>query len=278
MIRKFVLTASAVALAAGALGFATAGAASAKPNAAPITAGAGSSLSCSNLTAAVKVSPSLEDDWVKADHSSDPDPKVVAIPNTSYAPPPPEKISGKAASASCSGSTAKQGALTSNISKIAVTLASEAAHPTTTDGSCIGLADSALGIGAPSTAEYLVTIKYTAAAGQLKVNPTTITDATIPSGTGNFTISGGTVTGSFAGSTNLQIAAGANSATIGLFSQELAGTTATSTSPAAPNVCQAGLKIKGPGTGPKDSATLVKPKGLKAIGLDPASSTVTGTR
>jgi len=276
MIRKFVLTASAVALAAGSIGLATAGTASARPNAAPITAGAGSSLSCDTLVSKVGVKPSLEDDWVKADHSSDPDPKVVALPNTSYAPSPPEHISGKASSASCSGSTAKAGALTTTITKIAVTLADEAAHPTTTDGSCIGLADSALGIGSPSTAEYKVTIKYTAS--PLKVNPTTITDAVIPSGTGNFTISGGTVTGSFAGSTNLQISAGAAASTINLFSQELAGTTATSTSPAAPNVCQAGLKIKGPGTGPKDSAALVKPKGLKAIALDPSSSTVTGTR
>jgi len=276
MIRKLVMAASAAALVGGSV-FAAVG--SSAGAATTITAGAGSSLNCINLSASVKLSPPLKDDWVKSEHSTDPNADVKALPNTPFAPPAPEGISGKGSSSSCGSSVAKQNAATATITKVALTIASDPNHGTQDPGSCIGLASSAVGTGDPSPAQYTVTIKYTATGA--KVTPTTITHATIPAGTGDFTVSGGTVSGSFAGSTNMAIHATADDATTAIFIDELTGPnghpkTATSASPAAPNVCQAALKIK---TGDKHSAQLKKPKGLKAIGVKAvAASKIVGSR
>jgi hypothetical protein len=290
MIRKYFMAASAVALAAGSFGLATAGTASASTP--TITAGAGSSLNCSNVKATVKVSPALKDNWVHADHqattgaNAEPNSDVRAIPDTTYAPPAPTHVTGKATSSTCHSSSATDGTNTAAITGITVTLADEPAHPTTSPGSCIGLVDGAIGTGPPSTAEYKVTITYKATGA--KVTPTTMTDAVIPEGTGNFTVDGGTVTGSFGGSTNLQVSAGVNAATAGIFGQEITGPAPDGTTVAnstvnkgkAPNACQPGVKIKGSPSVPSKphSATPVAPKGLTEIGIDPSSTTVSGTR
>jgi len=268
MLRKFALAASAVALAGGSLALSAGPATAGAP---PINAGAGSSLSCDNIKASVKLNPKLKDDWVKSEHSGDSNAAVRAIPNTQFAPTAAENVIGKASSASCSGSIAKSGPTTSHIVKIKATMVSDPAHPTTDPDSCTGLVNST--VGGTSTARYNVTIKYTVAAGNAKVNPTTISHAEISSQPGYlFTVSNGTVTGSFAGSSDFAINANVDTATTQLFASVAARQVATSSHPKAYNACEPGLKIKG------STATLVPPKGVSKIGIDPANTTVTGTR
>jgi hypothetical protein len=276
MIRKLVLAASTVALIGGSM-FAAVGQSGA---AVTITAGPGSSLGCNNVASSVKVSPPLKDDWVKSEHSGDSNADVKGLPNTPFAPAAPEHVKAKGTGTGCSGSVAKQGATTLNITKVSLTMLDEAAHPTTDPGSCLGLADQATGTGDPSPARYTVTLKYTATGG--KVLPTTISHAQIASGTGDFTVENGTVSGSFAGSTDMAIHAKPTTGTILLFASVLnrsdsatTGGVASSGHPGAWNVCEPSLKIK---TGTKHSAKLVKPKGLKTIGIDAATSSIEGSR
>lgn len=263
MIRKIVLGASALALSAAGLGLSGSGSAFAgKPT---IIAGTGSDIHC-EITGSAKLSPALKDDWIKADHSSDPNVNVKNIPNTPYAPSAPGHVSVKAGGP-CTG-TVTDGTHTASVTKVKVTLVDEAAHPTVEDGSCYNLLFQEDPPPPPSTARYKSTLTYTSPTA--KVVSTTVTDAQLDS---TFGVSGGTITGSFAGGTSA--AQGfPDGTTLGLLADENADgpgsgpKAATSSSPNAPNICQAGLKIK------PTSATLKAPKGFKKIGLVNPGSTV----
>src|SRR5271167_3409975 len=99
MFKKLLVGTAALAVAVSGLVAATAGLSGAgKPT---ITAGPGSSLSC-NITAKGKLSPSLKNDWMQAAHSTDPDPAVVAIPNTTFGADGPVIVSIKG-SGTCTG-------------------------------------------------------------------------------------------------------------------------------------------------------------------------------
>src|SRR6478736_6461422 len=80
MIRKIAMAGAAGAVALSGLAVLGGGTAGAGPIV--ITAGPGSSLDCNLAAATAKVKPALKDDWIKADHQSDPNAQVRALPNT----------------------------------------------------------------------------------------------------------------------------------------------------------------------------------------------------
>src|SRR5664279_3002150 len=92
MFRKIAVVVAGLAVATGGLVVATAGVSgAAKPT---VTAGPGSSISCS-ITAKIKVTPSLKNNWIQSQHASDPDAAVRAIVDTTFATNGPALISGK---------------------------------------------------------------------------------------------------------------------------------------------------------------------------------------
>jgi len=249
MFKKVLVGTAALAVAASGLVAITAGVSGAsKPT---ITAGPGSSLSC-NITAKGKLSPGLKNDWVQADHSTDPDPAVVAIPNTTFGSNGPVIVSIKG-SGTCTG-TVTDGVNTASVTAIKFSLTNDPAHlGNNSEATCSSLVTGM----PPSTAEYDTNITYTAIGA--KVTPTTVTDQTIPPA--SFDTSGGTITGSFAGGTSS--ASGVpDSTTISAVLQ--AAPTSTDPVPAYPQ-CQPSLKLKTGKNGPE--ASLKAPKGLKKLSL-----------
>ena len=216
-----------------------------------ITAGPGSSLSC-NITASAKLSPGLKNDWVQADHSTDPDPAVVALPNTTFGAAGPVIVSVKG-SGTCTG-TVTDGVNTASVTAVKFSLTNDPAH---LGNNSRGICSSLVTGMPPSTAEYDTTIDYTAIGA--KVTPTTVTDQTTPPA--SFNIQGGVVTGSFAGGT--ASASGVpDSTTINAVLQ--GAPTSTDPVPAYPQ-CQPSLKLKTGKHGPE--ASLKAPKGLKKLSL-----------
>ena len=221
-----------------------------------ITAGAGSSVSC-QITGSAKLVPPIKNDWTQSQHSSDPDPAVVAIPDTVFAANGPVTTTAKGAG-TCSGNVT-DGVNTASVTTVKFTLATDPAHPGSGgEATCAGL------LGTAGTAEYNITIKWTATGA--KVTPTTITDATLAVSGLGFALSGGTVAGSFAGgSVNSQ--ANVDSTTIGAILQ--APATSSNPDPAFPQ-CQPALDLK-TSKGVQE-ASLDAPKGLKKIGITTNSS------
>ncbi len=249
------MASAAMALAVGGLALG-AGPALAAPKP-PITAGPGSSLSCS-VTAKVKLSPGLKDNWVKADHQTDPNSAVRALPDTTFASngPVSTTVKGKG---TCSG-TVTGGGQTASVTGIKFTLGPDPAAPGSSDpATCTSLLTTT-----DSTARYDVTISWKASGA--KVNPTSITGASItPMGLG-FQTSGGTITGSFAGGTSTS-QGNVDGTTISAFVQP--APTSSSPTPAFPQ-CQPTLKLKSKKG--VNSASLKAPKGLKKITIVPGST------
>jgi hypothetical protein len=251
MLRKTLITASALAVAVGGLVGGTALSASAKT--ATITATSGN-VNC-NITAKAKLAPSLKNNWVQSDHSSDPNAAVRAIPNTTFASNGPVQTNAKAKSTSCSG-TASQGSVHATVTGAKISLTNDPAHPGSSNpATCTAF----LSNDPPSTAQYIVTVRWKASGA--KLIDTTIKGAGIaPAGLG-FAITGGTVSGSFAGgSSNAQ--ANVDGATI---------TTVTAGPPSSAHpdtgACQPRLKLKAATAKKPASASLKSPKGFKKIGV-----------
>ncbi len=249
MFRRLLIGASALTVALAGLAVVSATTAGAKTP--TITAGPGSSISC-NITASVKASPSLKDDWVQSQHTSDPVAAVAAIPDTTFASNGPVIITVKG-TGTCTGSVT-DGVNTAPVTAVKFSLTNDPAHlGNTTEASCSSLVTGV----PPSTAEYDTSISYTATGA--KVTPTTVTDQVIPPAT--FNISGGTVSGSFAGGTSS--ASGVpDSTTVGAVLQ--APPTSSSPVPVYPQ-CQPTLSVKTKKG--VTTATLKAPKGLKKIGI-----------
>jgi hypothetical protein len=227
-----------------------------------ITAGTGSSISC-DITASIKLSVPLKNDWVQAAHSSDPVAAVAAIADTQFAADGPEIITIKG-SGTCTGSVT-DGTNTASVTAIKFSVTNDPAHlGNTTEATCAGLLNNT----PPSTSEYDSTISYTSASA--KITPTTVTDQVIPAGT--FNLAGGSITGSFAGSSGSIAADGVPDATtVGAILQ--AAPTSSAPTPTYPQ-CQPTLSIKvKKGV---TSATLKAPKGLKKISMV-AGSTLTAS-
>lgn len=257
MIRRIALAGVAGAVALGGLAAMGGSAYAAKPI---ITAGAGSSVSCS-LTSSAKVSPALKDNWVHADHQSDPNLAVRAIPDTVLATAGPVTVTAKSKSVSCTG-TVTNGTDTATVTGVKILLTSDPAHPGSTDpATCAGLvAPDPMN---PSTARYNATLSWKASGA--KVNPTTITGSSISSAGGNFGVSGGVITGSFAGGSSSTVSA-PDGATLNAFLSSTAiqpGLVSSTHTDGGP--CQGSLKLKNKKG--VDTATLKAGKGIKKIGL-----------
>ncbi len=209
MFKRLLVGTAAVIIGTTGLVAVTAGVSGAsKPT---ITAGPGSSVSC-NITASVKLSPSLKNDWVAADHSTDPDPAVVALPNTTFGTDGPVIVSLKG-SGTCTG-TVTDGVNTASVTAVKFTLTNDPAHlGNSSEATCSSLVTGM----PPSTAEYDTTISYSSSSA--KITPTTITDETIPPA--SFSTEGGTISGSFAGGT-ASSAGTPDSTTIGAVTQSAA--------------------------------------------------------
>ena len=206
----------------------------------------------------------LKNDWVQSAHATDPEAAVVAIANTQFAGNGPEGITIKG-SGTCTG-TVTDGTNTASVTAIKFTVGVDPAHTgNTTEQTCAGL----LSATPPSTTQFDSTISYTSPTA--KIAPTSVVGQVIPPV--SFNLTGGTISGSFAGPGGSVAAAGVpDSTTISAITQ--AAPTSTSPSPAFPQ-CQPTLSIKvkkGVTT-----ATLKAPKGLKKIGLV-AGSTLTESR
>ncbi len=260
MIRKIAVVVAGLAVATGGLVAATAGVSGA--HTVTITAGAGSSISC-NITASVKLAPSLKDDWVQSQHTTDPDAAVRAIVNTTFAANGPVIIKVKG-TGTCTGNVT-DGVNTAPVTAIKFSVTNDPAHlGNTSEATCSSLVTGM----PPSTAEYDSTIDYTATGA--KVTPTTVTDQVIPPAT--FNITGGTVSGSFAGGTSS--ATGVPDTTTVLAVTQ-APATSTNPVPAYPQ-CQPSIKIKPASAKKPETATPKAPKGLKKVGIV-AGSTLTLT-
>jgi hypothetical protein len=251
MLRKTLIGASALAVAVGGLVGGTALSASAKTQTITATSG---NVNCS-ITAKAKLSPSLKNNWVQSEHSSDPNAAVRAIPNTTFAQNGPVQTTAKAKSISCTG-TASQGSVHATVTGAKITLANDPAHP---GGSSPATCTALLTNNPPSTAQYISTVKWKATGAKLV--DTTIRGSTIaPSGAG-FAITGGTVSGSFAGgSSNSQ--ANVDSATISALLNPPPSSAHPDEGP-----CHARLKLKAATSKKPASASLKNPKGLKKIGI-----------
>lgn len=253
-----IVGAAAVAVATGGLVVFTAGASGA--GAPTITAGSGSSLSC-NVTGSGKLNPGLKNDWVQADHSSDPVAAVAAIPNTTFGSPGPVEVTVKG-TGTCTGTVvdATNPSLTatgtdSNPIALKFSLANDPSNPgNNNEATCQALVTG----NPPSTAEYNITISYKFPTA--KITPTTVTDAVIPPS--SFNVQGGTVSGSFAGG-SASASGVPDNTTVNAVLQS--APTSSNPTPAYPQ-CQPTLKIKTSGKG-VTTASLKPPKGLKALQL-----------
>ncbi len=263
MIRKFATAAAAGALALGTLAAFGVGSASA---AAPPVLGAvtHSSISC-NITAKATLSPSLKNNWVQSQHSSDTDAAVRAVPNIQFASTGPVGVSSKA-KGTCSG-TATDGTHTFTATSIKEGLAVHTPAvdnpPLNNNGgdTCTGLLAGTASEDVAATYTASITLKGSGA----KVAPFTITGATVtPHGLG-FEIAGGTTSAPFAG------AAGSAQANVdGATIVAVTAAPPTSTSPKAASKCQPSFKEKA------GVVTVKAPKGFSKIVV--ASGTLTLTK
>jgi len=259
MFKTVMKSALAVSLVAGgAIALSSTPAFAGKPT---ITAGTGSSLHC-DITASIKLSVPLKNDWVKSAHASDPNAAVAAIADTTFAGNGPEGTSIKG-SGTCTG-TVTDGTNTASVTAIKFSVTNDPAHlGNTGEETCSGLLTNS----PPSTSTYDSTISYTSSSA--KITPTTATNQTIPGG--SFNLVGGVITGSFAGG-SLSAAGVPDSTTISALTQS--APTSTSPTPAFPQ-CQPSLSLKTKKG--VDTATLKAPKGLKKISMV-AGSTLTASK
>jgi len=255
MIRRIALAGVAGALALGGLAVGGAGTAGAAKH--TITAATSANISCT-ITAVAKLKPGLANNWHQSAHSSDPNPDVVAIPNTTFGSPV-TATSAKAKSVSCTGS-ASDALGTAAITGLKITLGqgTQAVDnpPLGEPGTCSGLLAGTQPGDVAAT--YTSFIKFKTAGA--KLDPVTVSGQGIaPSGAG-FAITGGTLSGSISGGgANSKSQAYVDGETVNAVGQ--APATSTSPTPAHPQ-CEASIKIK---TGTHHSAKLKKPKGLKKI-------------
>ena len=155
-------------------------------------------------------------------------------------------------SGTCTG-TVTDGTNTASVTAVKFSLTKDPAHlGNTSEATCTALETGM----PPSTAKYNVTISYKS--DTAKIADTTITDAVIPPV--SFTISGGTISGSFAGGSSTANGI-PDATTVGAVTQS--APTSTTPTPAFPQ-CQPTLTVKTSGKG-VTTATLKPPKGLKKV-------------
>jgi hypothetical protein len=254
---KLVGTASAVLVATSVLAIGATAAYAGKPTVVP---GPGDTVSC-HLTAKAKLSPPLKNDWDPADHSSDPDAVVAALPYTTEAAASAVTTSAKGKGDTCTGTVAGF-AMTSLKLVSSSTSGTPPLHAT-----CAGLASP----GAGTTFQTILSYKLS---GAVMADSTVTSDlASLIDGHGvGFALAAGpghpgtVINGSFAGGSS-NVHAYVDGTTFGILANS---TKASSTAPTAPDVCEPGLKIKKAGT-PGETATIKAPKGFKKLSIGPGA-------
>jgi len=259
MIRRIALAGVAGALALG--GLAASGIGSAGAAVPTITTATSANISC-GITAKVKLSPALKNNWDQQAHEAadgESNADVNAIPDTKFNTDGNQATTAKSKSISCTGS-ATDGTNTATITAIKVTLGAGSPGvdnpPLQDDNTC-----SALLAGTPGEdtgAGYTSTISFKASGAKLA--PTTITNSSLGISGVGFALTGGTVSGSLAGGNGKTQAYLHDDTTLGA----VTAAPATSSAPTPNRTCEANLKIK---TGTHHAASLKGPKGLKKIGI-----------
>ncbi len=182
-------------------------------------------------------------------------------------------MSGKTSISGCTG-VVKQGSLTATVKKITVLLTTDPAHPGLANpATCVALVNMAP--PAPTDAQYKLNAVYKSGTKGVTIADTNITDVSLGSSGAGFAVTGGTITGSFAGGTT-HTQANVDSKTLTAFlSSSGLGHVVSSTNPSVgAKPCQAALKVKtkkGVST-----ASLKPPKGISKIGI--ASGSFTASR
>ncbi len=257
MIRKIALAGAAAALALAGLTAIGIGPAWATPP--TITNVTSATVQCAD-TSTAKLSPSLKNNWVKANHSGDSVAAVKNLPNTKFNTDGNITISANAKSTSCTGSVTGNSVSASVAAvKLALGGGTQAVDnpPLQDDNTCAGL----LAGTAPEDvgATYNATVTFKTVPGGNKVAPSTLTGLTItPAGVG-FAITGGTISGSLAGG-NAKTTAFVGTDTV----TAITAAAATSAHPVPTSTaCQASLKLKTKKG--VTTASLKGPKGLKKI-------------
>jgi hypothetical protein len=256
MIRKLATAAAAGALALTGLavfGAGTSGAATV------ITAGAGSHISCNTVKAKATIAPALKDNWVKSQHSGDSDAGFAAIPDTTFASNGPVAVAGKTSVSGCTG-TAVQGANTATIKKITVTLTTDPAHPGLANpATCVALVNMAP--PAPTDAQYLVSAQFKSGTKGFSIADMHVSNVALAAAGAGFNVSGGTITGSFAGGTSTTHVNVDGKTLTAFLSSSFFTTLTHSNAATAGKPCQASAKSK------KGVWGLKAPKGISKIGV-----------
>jgi hypothetical protein len=262
-IRLFV-TAGTVLATAGLGLVAPSAANAAKPT---ITAGSGSDVTCA-IGGKAKLDPPLKNDWVQADHQSDPNGNatvvaaMASIPDTTYSVFGPVTTSAKIKSISCTG-TVTDGTNIANITSAKMTALSTNGDGVT-PATCAGLVPDPL--APPQTFDTHIDWK----ADTALVTSTDITstlDSLIDAHGVGFELTSTGITGSFAGGTSVADAyVGADAF------NAISGTPSDSVTPSA-SICEAQVNLKltpaEPGASDAVKIKLKKPKGLKTIVVGP---------
>jgi hypothetical protein len=224
-----------------------------------ITAGAGSHITCNTIKSKASLSPALKDNWVMADHSSDPNVAFRAIPNTTFAANGPETVSGKSSISGCTG-TVVQGANSATVKKITVFLTGDPAHPGLANpATCTALVNPAP--PAPTDKKYAIDAQFKSGTKGFSITDMHATNVSLNSAGAGFDVTGGTITGSFGGGTSTTHV-NIDGKTLAAFVSSSFVTHLTSANAAtAGKPCQASAKQK------KGVWSLKAPKGVSKIGV-----------
>jgi len=268
MIRKIALAGAAGAIALAGLA-ATIGSASAAPPV--ITDATAANIQCDLAPGKAKTAPALKNNWIASQHASDPEPVVVALPDTKFNTDGPNTVSSKSKTAVCTG-TVSDASGTYPVSSLKIELTSLGGTPAVDnpplqdDNTCSGLLAGTQPEDDAATYVAIIQAKLTGA----KMGPSTTTGLGIVAGEGGaigFGLGGGTTTGPLAGADS--------QTTAYIDGTVLAAVTAAPPTSAAPapakgtgDRCQPTLKLKSK-LGVVVSASLKPPKGLKKIIVGP---------
>ncbi len=254
-VKKFLCGAAVLAVAVGGLvAIANDAAAAAVPKP-TIVAGSGSAVRC-NITAVASLAPVPKDDWVQAQHSTDPDPAVAALPDSDFSAPGPSAMSLKG-NGTCSGNVTN-GFDAAPVTSVKFTVSVDPSHPGSPGpATCASLL-------AGSSTRYISNFSWKATGATIA--PSVVMDSTVAISNGSMSIAGGTVTGSFAGG-SASTQGPLDAVTVGALEQ--APPSSSSPTPTFKQ-CQPTLKVQDKRG--VQSASLLAPKGLKTIRLTTGSA------
>jgi len=167
-------------MAIGAAGFLAVPNSSAGGTVPPLVAGAGSSVTCS-VAGPAKLAPALADDWIAADHASDPTAvptwkaAIASIPTHTYASFGPVSTSAKigTVAGSCTGTVTDDGGATHETILSGKLAALSVSGDNVTEATCGGLASAATGGGEDGPQTFDSVISWTSVSGR-KIAPSDI--------------------------------------------------------------------------------------------------------